>query len=81
MYIAAVCITIIINVRSSIMLDIPLVMIARSALLGTPVRDFQIVDVLVSMQLDNANYQRIREIYIPQIYISWDSGTRDREWF
>lgn len=56
-------------------------MIARSALLGTPVCDFQIVDVLVSIQLDNANYQRIREIYIPQIYISRDSGTRDREWF
>jgi hypothetical protein len=63
------------------MLDIPLVTIARSALLGTPVRDFQIVDVLVSMQLDNADYQRIREIYILQIYISRDSGTRDREWF
>lgn len=42
----AVCITIIINVRSSSMLDISLVVIARSALLGTPVRDFQIVDAL-----------------------------------
>lgn len=42
---------------------------------GTPVWDFQNVDAVVSMQVENADYQRIREIYMTPIYTSRYSGT------